>query len=134
MSVVVLKCKKPFVRLTYVKSSLSDFSFQRFIIILTDHLARCESESIDYQTPWYKWVIERLQEVFLLVSTIVYKCIYVMNNVEIKCYNNISIFTQLASEAETIWISIHILKGNPCNLMYNVCYWWCRLEIVNKTT
>ena len=42
---------------------------QRFIIILTDHLARCESESVDYQTAWYKWVIERLQEVFLMVCT-----------------------------------------------------------------
>ena len=45
------------------------FSLQRFIIILTDHLAKCEGEGIDYQTPWYKWIIERLQEVFLLVRT-----------------------------------------------------------------
>ncbi|XP_060600406.1 nuclear cap-binding protein subunit 1-like isoform X1 [Ruditapes philippinarum] len=49
--------------------------FQRFIIILTDHLARCESEGIDYQTPWYKWVIERLQEVFLLHHSLVFKYI-----------------------------------------------------------
>ena len=36
-------------------------------MILTDHLARCESEGRDYNTSWYKWVIERLQQVFLMV-------------------------------------------------------------------
>ena len=43
---------------------------QRFIIILSDHLGRCEAESLNYNTPWYKWVIERLQQVFILVSQI----------------------------------------------------------------
>ncbi|GFR71456.1 nuclear cap-binding protein subunit 1-like [Elysia marginata] len=43
--------------------------FQRFIIVLTEHLARCESAGVDYNTPWYKWVIERLQQVFLMVFT-----------------------------------------------------------------
>lgn len=43
--------------------------FQRFIIILTDHLAKCESDGSDYNTHWYKWVVERLQQVFLLVSS-----------------------------------------------------------------
>ena len=41
---------------------------QRFIIILSNHLARCEVEGLDYNTAWYKWVIERLQQVFVLVS------------------------------------------------------------------
>lgn len=49
--------------------------FQRFIIILTEHLARCESEGRDYNTPWYKWVIERLQHVFLMHHEQVYKYI-----------------------------------------------------------
>ena len=44
--------------------------FQRFIIILTDHLVQCEAEGRDYNTPWYKWVIERLHQVFLIVSLI----------------------------------------------------------------
>lgn len=42
--------------------------FQRFIIILTEHLARCEAEGKDVSTPWFKWVIERLQQTFLMVS------------------------------------------------------------------
>ncbi|GFO14665.1 nuclear cap-binding protein subunit 1, partial [Plakobranchus ocellatus] len=28
---------------------------ERFIIVLTEHLARCESAGVDYNTPWYKW-------------------------------------------------------------------------------
>ena len=51
-----------------VSNSPVPFPLQRFIIILTDHLAKCEAEEKDYSTPWYKWVIERLQQVFLLVS------------------------------------------------------------------
>merc|ERR1712136_16779 len=40
--------------------------FQRFIMILSDHLARCEAAKTDFYTPWYKNTIERLMEVFLL--------------------------------------------------------------------
>ncbi|XP_064607939.1 nuclear cap-binding protein subunit 1-like [Liolophura sinensis] len=49
--------------------------FQRFIIILTNHLARCEGEGIDYNTPWYKWVSERLQQIFLQHHELVFKYI-----------------------------------------------------------
>jgi len=38
-------------------------------MVLSDHLASCESNGIDYNTPWYKWCIERLQQIFLIVSS-----------------------------------------------------------------
>uniref|UniRef100_A0A3B3CLT7 Nuclear cap binding protein subunit 1 n=1 Tax=Oryzias melastigma TaxID=30732 RepID=A0A3B3CLT7_ORYME len=40
--------------------------FQRFIMLLTEHLVRCETGSVDISTPWYKNCIERLQQVFLM--------------------------------------------------------------------
>lgn len=41
--------------------------FQRFIMTLSDFLNDCESKNIDpVSTPWLKWIIERLQEIFLL--------------------------------------------------------------------
>ncbi|KAI9521346.1 Nuclear cap-binding protein subunit 1 [Dissostichus eleginoides] len=40
--------------------------FQRFIMLLTEHLVRCETGSADISTPWYKNCIERLQQVFLM--------------------------------------------------------------------
>ncbi|KAK7116077.1 nuclear cap-binding protein subunit 1-like [Littorina saxatilis] len=49
--------------------------FQRFIMVLTEHLAKCESAGIDYNTPWYKWVIERLQHIFLQHHELVFKYI-----------------------------------------------------------
>ncbi|CAC5396916.1 NCBP1 [Mytilus coruscus] len=49
--------------------------FQRFIMVLSDHLANCESNGIDYSTPWYKWCIERLQQIFLLHHELVYRYI-----------------------------------------------------------
>ncbi|ESO92366.1 hypothetical protein LOTGIDRAFT_190753 [Lottia gigantea] len=71
------------------QKSLFLIIFQRFIILLTEHLARCESEGIDYNTAWYKWVIERLQQVFLQHHTLVYK--YVMTLEELLFTSNIDI-------------------------------------------
>lgn len=42
--------------------------FQRFIMILSEHLVRCDTDGRDYNTFWYKWTIGRLQQVFLAVS------------------------------------------------------------------
>uniref|UniRef100_T1JFR4 MIF4G-like type 2 domain-containing protein n=1 Tax=Strigamia maritima TaxID=126957 RepID=T1JFR4_STRMM len=39
--------------------------FQRFIMILTEHIAKRESEGRDSNTFWYRWTIGRLQQVFL---------------------------------------------------------------------
>ncbi|MGH0133444.1 UNVERIFIED_CONTAM: hypothetical protein FKN15_077359 [Acipenser sinensis] len=40
--------------------------FQRFIMMLTEHLVRCETGGVDFNTPWYKNCIERLQQIFLM--------------------------------------------------------------------
>ncbi|CAI5653100.1 unnamed protein product [Oreochromis niloticus] len=40
--------------------------FQRFIMLLTEHLVRCETGSVDISTPWYKNCIDRLQQIFLM--------------------------------------------------------------------
>ncbi|CAF3752736.1 unnamed protein product [Rotaria socialis] len=41
--------------------------FQRFIMTLSDFLNECESKNVDpVSTPWLKWIIERLQEIFIL--------------------------------------------------------------------
>ncbi len=44
------------------------FFLQRFIMLLTEHLVRCETGSVDISTPWYKNCIERLQQIFLMVK------------------------------------------------------------------
>lgn len=42
---------------------------QRFIMILSEHLVRSDTDDQDFNTPWYRWTIGRLQQVFLAVST-----------------------------------------------------------------
>ncbi|XP_077870446.1 nuclear cap-binding protein subunit 1 [Saccoglossus kowalevskii] len=42
-----------------------DQHLQRFIIILSEHLVKCENEGKDCDTPWYKQVKGRLQQIFL---------------------------------------------------------------------
>lgn len=42
--------------------------FQRFIMILSEHLVRSDTDGRDFNTHWYKWTIGRLQQVFLAVS------------------------------------------------------------------
>lgn len=44
--------------------------FQRFIMLLTEHLVRCETSGVDINTTWYKNCIERLQQIFLMVVLI----------------------------------------------------------------
>lgn len=45
--------------------------FQRFIMILSEHLVRCDTDGQDFDTDWYRWTVGRLQQVFLLVSSII---------------------------------------------------------------
>jgi nuclear cap-binding protein subunit 1 len=40
--------------------------FQRFIMILSEHLVKCDTDGRDYNTDWYRWTIGRLQQVFLV--------------------------------------------------------------------
>jgi nuclear cap-binding protein subunit 1 len=41
--------------------------FQRFIMILSEHIAHCDTDCKSVNTPWYQWTIGRLQEVFMQV-------------------------------------------------------------------
>ncbi|CAH1100099.1 unnamed protein product [Psylliodes chrysocephalus] len=39
--------------------------FHRFIMSLSEHLVKCDTDGKDFNTHWYKWTIGRLQQVFL---------------------------------------------------------------------
>ncbi|GAB6031226.1 Component of the cap-binding complex (CBC) [Chamberlinius hualienensis] len=54
--------------------------FQRFIMILTEHIAKCEGEEKPYNTNWYKWTIGRLQQVLMTHHEQVYKYISTLEN------------------------------------------------------
>nr|XP_033772929.1 nuclear cap-binding protein subunit 1 isoform X4 [Geotrypetes seraphini] len=54
--------------------------FQRFIMILTEHLVRCETGGIDVITPWYKNCIERLQQIFLQHHQIIHQYMVTLEN------------------------------------------------------
>jgi len=41
--------------------------FQRFIMILSEHIAHCDTNGQQFNTPWYQWTVGRLQEVFMQV-------------------------------------------------------------------
>uniref|UniRef100_A0A182FS60 MIF4G-like type 2 domain-containing protein n=2 Tax=Anopheles albimanus TaxID=7167 RepID=A0A182FS60_ANOAL len=40
--------------------------FQRFIMILSEHLVKCDTDGREYNTDWYRWTIGRLQQVFMM--------------------------------------------------------------------
>ncbi|XP_063770310.1 nuclear cap-binding protein subunit 1 [Pseudophryne corroboree] len=54
--------------------------FQRFIMILTEHLVRCETGGIDVITPWYKNCVERLQQIFLQHHQIIHQYMVTLEN------------------------------------------------------
>ncbi|CAG7717877.1 unnamed protein product [Allacma fusca] len=39
--------------------------FQRFIMILSEHIALCDTDGINFNNTWYRWTIGRLQQVFM---------------------------------------------------------------------
>jgi nuclear cap-binding protein subunit 1 len=39
--------------------------FQRFIMILSEHLVKCDTDDKPFDTYWYKYTVGRLQQVFL---------------------------------------------------------------------
>ena len=39
---------------------------QRFIMILTEHIVRCDTDGKSFDTFWYRWTVGRLQQVFML--------------------------------------------------------------------
>ena len=41
--------------------------FQRFIMILTEHIVRSEQQQLEVNTPWFKYTTERLREVLITV-------------------------------------------------------------------
>jgi nuclear cap-binding protein subunit 1 len=40
--------------------------FQRFIMILSEHLVRCDTDAVDFKTPWFLWTIGRLHQIFMV--------------------------------------------------------------------
>ena len=41
--------------------------FQRFIMILTEHIQSCEAQNQSFRNYWFFWTLSRLQEVFFQV-------------------------------------------------------------------
>lgn len=58
--------------------------FQRFIMILSEHLVRCDTDGRDFDTHWYRWTIGRLQQVFLLVSVISHRKVHQLQDFRSK--------------------------------------------------
>lgn len=45
--------------------------FQRFIMILSEHIARCDTDGKPLVTAWFRWTIGRLQQVFSQVLSLI---------------------------------------------------------------
>ena len=41
-------------------------------MILSEHLVHCDTDGMDFKTPWYMWTVGRLQQVFMMVSGYMY--------------------------------------------------------------
>ena len=48
---------------------------QRFISVLGDHLARCDQEGSDYESPWFQATLDHFRQ--LLVKVCVWCCVCV---------------------------------------------------------
>ena len=90
---------------------------QRFIHVLTDHLSQCESRRCDFNTPWYKWIVERLQQFFLLVS-----CLF-LTLCAIACAVLLHMPVSVPAVAISPPTSFHKRRQNPGSCY--CCCWVC---------
>jgi len=35
-------------------------------MILSEHLVRCDTDAVDFKSPWYQWTVGRLHQIFML--------------------------------------------------------------------
>ena len=56
-----------FISLTTDIQLLNNLSLQRFIIMLSNHIANSETHGQEVNTLWFKWALDRLRQVFLQV-------------------------------------------------------------------
>ncbi|KAG1704386.1 Nuclear cap-binding protein subunit 1 [Nymphon striatum] len=74
--------------------------FQRFIMILSEHMVKCDTEGRNFETFWYKWTIGRLQEVFMLHDEQVQKYVPTLSTLLFSHdtdYHILGIFNQYCS-------------------------------------
>lgn len=103
--------------------------FQRFIIILSEHLLRCDTDGQDYDNDWYRWTIGRLQQVFLVVRIEIKVLLF---NMEIFAFTIISVLcysiTNRCKSTAVHWkhfcslrssIRIHLMCSNN-SLLYEL--------------
>ena len=45
---------------------------QRFISVLGDHLARCDQQGSDYETPWFQATIDNFRQLLVKVNTLIF--------------------------------------------------------------
>lgn len=50
--------------------------FQRFIMILTEHIQSCEAQGKSFRNYWHFWALSRLQEIFFRVNSVCIVYIY----------------------------------------------------------
>lgn len=53
--------------------------FQRFIMILTEHIQSCEAKDKSFRNYWFFWTMSRLQEVFFLVFLLFFSIKFTFN-------------------------------------------------------
>lgn len=79
--------------------------FQRFIMILSEHIAKCDADGKTFNTPWYRWTIGRLQEVFMQVnrqSLFLFFKFRLDNNKNYCCFLNLQHGDQVAQYSSTL--------------------------------
>ncbi|CAG0888086.1 unnamed protein product [Cyprideis torosa] len=61
----VEKWEDQFERAQESQKNLFLIIFQRFIMILTEHIVRCDTDGVDFKTWWYHWTLGYLEQIFI---------------------------------------------------------------------
>jgi nuclear cap-binding protein subunit 1 len=83
--------------------------FQRFIMILSEHLVKCDTDGRDFNTDWYRWTIGRLQQVFLVVSNLKMYCFSKFNHFFFQHHEQVQKYSTTLESLLFTQVDPHIL-------------------------
>ncbi len=102
------------------------FLFQRFIMILTEHIVSCENRGAPFHTPWFNYSIQRLQQIFIVVSPLSWNkymwCEKILTEHIVSCENRGAPF-------HTPWFNYLIQRLQQIFIVVSPLWWnkymWC---------
>ncbi|CAG0898321.1 unnamed protein product [Darwinula stevensoni] len=97
--------------------------FQRFIMILSEHIVHCDTDGKDFHTWWYFWTLGHLKQVFMLHEEQVNKCKDTLETLLFTPELDSNILEVSDMDLCILYFLLPLLLASAWGQKRVVCYW-----------